>query len=97
MPATSTHFYPSLLGAVIFGIGLALFIELAGFSKHIRGLGLGGAIVINIVGSAVLICWLVFGDLAIPAKGLVILWLLGLLVLFIGIAELITKSWIYEV
>jgi len=39
LPQTSTNFYPSLLGAVIFGIGLALFLESAGHTRHIRGLG----------------------------------------------------------
>jgi len=96
LPQTSTNFYPSLLGAVIFGIGLALFLESAGHTRHIRGLGLGGAIVINIIGSLVLIFWLIFGSLTIPLKGQITLWAVGLIVLLIGVAELITKSWIYE-
>ena len=69
LPATNTKFYPSILGAVIFGIGLALLLELAGYEKHVRGLGLGGAIIINIVGSIVLLCWLIFGSLTIPMRG----------------------------
>jgi hypothetical protein len=96
LPPTNTNFYPSLLGAVILGIGLALFLELVAYAKHVRGLGLGGAIVINIVGSLVLICWLIFGSLAIPMKGRIILWIVGVIVFLIGIAELATKSWIYE-
>ena len=96
LPDTNTHFYPSILGAVILGIGLALFFELVGYKKGFRGLGLGGAILINVVGSLVLLFWLVFGSLSIPIKGQIVLWAVGLIVLFIGIAELITKSWIYE-
>jgi hypothetical protein len=96
LPQTNTNFYPSILGAVIFGIGLSLFLELAGHAKHCRGLGLGGAILINIAGSLVLILWLIFGGLAITLKGQIILWAVGLIVLSIGIAELVTKSWIYE-
>ena len=38
LPQTNTNFYPSILGAVIFGIGLSLFLELAGHAKHYRGL-----------------------------------------------------------
>lgn len=95
LPPTSTHFYPSILGAVLFGIGAALFLEAAGFARGIRGLGLGGAIVINIIGSFVLICWLIFGSLAIPLKGQIILWTIGVVVLVIGIAEAVTKSWFY--
>jgi len=96
LPPTNTLFYPSILGAVLLGIGIALFLELVGFSRQLRGLGLGGAIVINIIGSFVLICWLIFGSLEIPLKGQFILWIIGLLVFFIGIAELVTKSWFYE-
>jgi hypothetical protein len=96
LPRTNTNFYPSILGAVIFGIGLSLFLELVGHTKHFRGLGLGGAILINIVGSLALIFWLVFGSLAIPLKGQIILWAIGLIVFSIGIAELVTKSWIYN-
>ena len=96
LPKTNTNFYPSILGAVIFGIGLALFFELVGYAKRFRGLGLGGAILINLVGSLVLIFWLVLGSLSIPLKGQIILWAVGLIVFSIGIAELIAKSWIYE-
>ena len=96
LPKTNTNFYPSILGAVLFGIGLALFLELAAHAKRFRGLGLGGAIVINIVGSLVLICWLIFGSLSIPKKGQIILWIVSVAVFSIGIAELATKSWTYE-
>lgn len=50
LPQSETTFYPVILGAVIFGIGIALFVEWVGASGNIRGLGLGGAIVINICG-----------------------------------------------
>ena len=96
LPATNTNFYPSLLGAVIFGIGLALFLELAGYEKHVRGLGLAGAIVINIAGSFVLLCWLIFGSLTIPMRGQIVLWIVGVIVFLIGVAEFVTKSWTYE-
>ena len=96
LPNQTTNFYPSMLGAVIFGIGLALFFELIGYHKRFRGLGLGGAILINLVGSIVLICWLLFGSLSIPLKGQIILWSVALIVFAIGIAELFFKSWNYE-
>lgn len=96
LPLTNTHFYPSILGAVLFGIGVALFIELAGNPKKIRGLGLGGAIVINMIGSFVLIGWLIFGNLVVPLKGRIILWIIAVVVFSIGIVELSIKSWIYE-
>ncbi|MDJ0782572.1 MAG: hypothetical protein QNJ22_11405 [Desulfosarcinaceae bacterium] len=96
LPSTNTNFYPSILGAVIFGIGLALFLELIGYKKQFRGLGLGGAIVINLAGSIVLFCWLLFGALSIPMKGRIILWSVALIVFAIGIAELYFKAWLYE-
>jgi len=42
------------------------------------------AIVINIIGSFVLLCWLIFGNLVMPKKGRVILWIVA------------AKSWIYK-
>ena len=96
LPQTNTNFYPTILGAVIFGIGLALLLELAGHAKRFHGLGLGGAILIKLVGSLVLIVWLIFGSLDIPLKGLIVLWIVGLIVLMIGIIELAAKSWSYE-
>jgi hypothetical protein len=96
LPQTNTNFYPSILGAVLFGIGLALLFELVGLAKGFQGLGLGGAILINIVGSLVLILWLLFGSLDIPVKGQIILWMIGLIVFIIGIVELVTRSWSYE-
>jgi hypothetical protein len=94
LPPTHTHFYASILGAVLFGIGISLFLEVAGYGRHVRGLGIGGAIVINLAGSAVLVGWLVSGGLAIPMRGRVVLWTVGLLVILIAIAELATRSWI---
>jgi hypothetical protein len=96
LPQTNTNFYPSILGAVIFGIGLALLFELAGHAKRFRGLGLGGAILINMVGSMVLFYWLIFGSLDIPIRGQMVLWIVGVIVFLIGMVELATKSWIYE-
>jgi len=49
-------------------------------------------LLINIMGSFVLICWLIFGALDIPIRGQIILWNIGILVFLIGIAELATNS-----
>jgi hypothetical protein len=96
LPETNTNFYPSILGAVIFGIGLALFSELVGYAKRFHGLGPGGAILINLMGSIVLIFWLLSGSLSIPLKGQIILWTVGLIVFFIGFIEIATRSWKYD-
>ena len=93
LPATDTFFYTSILGGVIFGIGVALSLERWGEPKNIRGLGLGGAIAINLFGGGVLLFWLLFSDLNLPLRGQLTLWVVAILVLGIGLVELISKSW----
>lgn len=96
VPRSNLDFYPTLLGAVIFGLGIALLIERYGYARNIRGLGLGGAIAINICAATTLLFWLVFGSLDLPVQGTVLLWAIVILVYGIGIAEILTKSWYYE-
>jgi hypothetical protein len=96
LPSTNTYFYASILGAVIFGIGIALAAELYGAPHGVRGLGLGGAIAINLCGGGVLAGWLVFVPLDIPCRGFIVLWSVAVLVLGIGLAELVMKSWKYR-
>ena len=96
LPQASTLFYPSILGAIIFGIGIALLLELAGREAGVRGLGLGGAIAINLCGSGALLVWLVAVPLALPLRGEIVLWVVAVLVLAIGIAEIAAKSWRYD-
>ena len=96
LPPTNTYFYASILGAVIFGIGVALLLELYGFQKRVRGLGLGGAIAINLCGGGALMVWLVAVPLSVPLLGKVILWIAAAVVLIIGLVELVAKSWKYQ-
>jgi len=84
-PATQT-FYPNILGAVLFGIGLALLIECFRKPQGLIGLGLGGAVAIILCGGLVLAAWLVFGGLDLPLRGLVFLW--ALVVVLVGISTL---------
>ena len=95
VPKSNNYFYPTILGGVILGIGIALLFERYGYANNFRGLGLGGAIIINIVGSIVLLLWLIFANLQIPFRGYIILWFIGISVFVIGIAELTGKSWKY--
>jgi len=96
LPPTDTFFYTSILGGVIFGIGVALSLERWGTPMGIRGLGLGGAIAINLCGGGTLLFWLIVGNLDLPLRGLVTLWIVAILVIGIGLVELISKSWRYE-
>jgi hypothetical protein len=93
LPSTNTNFYVSILGAVIFGIGVALFVELYGAPSGIRGLGLAGAIAINLCGGGALALWLLIGRFGIPLRGYVLMGVLAALVLGIGLAELLSGSW----
>jgi hypothetical protein len=92
VPKSNMNFYPTILGAVIFGIGIALLIERYGFKRNIRGLGLGGAIAINLCGAIALLIWLVSTPFDLPFRGYVILWSIAVIVLFMGIVEIFTKS-----
>ena len=85
LPVTDQYFYPNILGAILFGIGIALFIEYKRKDEFI-GLGLGGAISINIMGGIVLFLWLISGSLIIPLKGKIIFWVLD--VILVGISSL---------
>jgi hypothetical protein len=82
VPPADGAFYPSILGAVLFGIGIALLIE----RSQSGGLGLKGAIAINLSGGLVLGLWLLFGNLVLPYRGWVLLW--GIVFVLFGISIL---------
>jgi hypothetical protein len=96
LPLPESNFYPTILGGVIFGIGIALLVETFGQAGGVRGLGLGGAIAINLCGAGVLIIWLVSEPLAIPLRGYIILWVVATVVSALGVLELVTKTWRYD-
>jgi len=88
LPEVSTYFYSSILGAVIFGIGLALMLEIYSKKWKVRGLGIAGAIAINMCGGTALLFWLLFLDLDIEVVAKIVLWILCLIVLGVGLIEL---------
>jgi hypothetical protein len=89
VPPSEQTFYPNMLGAVLFGIGLALLIECFRKPQGLIGLGLGGAVAINLCGGLVLAAWLIFGGLDLPLRGLVFLWSLVAVLVGISAFELI--------
>lgn len=93
VPQTDTNLYPSLLGAVLFGIGIALLVDLYGAPQGLRGLGLGGAVVINLAAASALLLWLVLVPFELPTRGVVLLWSTAVVVLVIGFVELLAKPW----
>jgi len=89
VPVADSAFFPNLLGAVFIGITSALIIE-AFRQNQARsdGLGLFGAICINLYGVIVLVIWLVFGNMDLPVRGMVFLWIIALSVLMVSSLEL---------
>jgi hypothetical protein len=92
LPVSGNYFYTTILGAVLFGIGIALLQERYGDRRDIRGLGLHGAIAINFCGASMLLFWLIFSDLHIPLRGLIVLWTVVVIVFATAIVELLMKS-----
>jgi len=89
VPPAAHGFYANILGGVLFGIGIALMMEARNHTETGFGLGLGGAIAINLCGGLVLGGWLVFGDLSLPLRGLIFLWFLVVLLLGISVVEIV--------
>ena len=77
VPPSDGRFYPSVLGAILFGIGIALLLEANRLPGGVIGLGLGGAIAINLAAAAGLLYWLLWGDLDVPFRGRVLLGILS--------------------
>lgn len=92
IPTAAQAFYPSILGAVLFGIGIALVVELRRQREGPVGLGLGGAVTINLSGGIVLAVWLLSGELSLPLRGQVILWVLVGILVVISATELYVHS-----
>lgn len=90
VPKAESSFYPNILGGIFVGIALALFIEFFRNPKgKTSGLGLVGAITINLCGGVVLILWLVIGNLSLPLRGTIFLWSLAVLLIVLSSVELL--------
>jgi peptidoglycan/LPS O-acetylase OafA/YrhL len=86
VPPAEQSFYPTLLGAVLFGIGIALVIECFRRPRGLAGLGLGGAIAINLCGGLMLAIWLISGRLNLSLRGDIFLWCLA--ALLVGLSSI---------
>ena len=89
IPEPSSAFYPSILGAVLVGIGIALWMERGADRARVHGLGLGGAVVINLFGALVLSTWLLFGDLYLSIKAAAVLWSIVAVLTVVSLAEVV--------
>jgi len=92
VPGTDLNFYPNILGAVFIGITIALVYEAYRKKDNVSaGLGLTGAVCINLCGGIVLTLWLIFGRLNLPVRGQILLWVLAAVLLVISVIELVLK------
>ena len=93
VPQMQQAFYPSTMGAVFIGIGIALVIESTQDNSLVSGgLGFAGAIAINLCAGAVLLGWLIFGDIDLPIRGLIFLWTIALIMVVISSIELMIRD-----
>lgn len=92
IPEAISPFYPSVLGAVLCGIALALVIEYYRSPAGLVGLGLGGAVVINICGAFILIVMMVRHAVHMPFQGYLFLWILVVVLIFVSVIELIVYT-----
>ena len=85
LPAVRSAFFPSVLGGVLIGIGIALILARRGGAN---GRGLDGAIAINLCGAGVVVGWLLVAPDTISPRGRWTLWTVAALVICIGLVEL---------
>ena len=92
VPLVESSFYPNILGAVLFGIGIALTIECFREQRGWTGLGIGGAVAINLSGGIMLLFWLILGNLTIPYRGQIFLWILAIILILISSLEFVVHT-----
>jgi hypothetical protein len=93
VPEPVSYLYPCVLGAVLIGIGISLILEANGEARNIRGLGIGGAIIINFCGAGTLLGWLLLSPYDLPIRGRLLLWFIAVVVFLVGGLELVSRSW----
>jgi len=84
VPWTEQTFYPRVLGGVLAGVGIAIILECRRPREGMVGLGLGGAVAINLCGGAVLAGLLLSGSLDLAPRGHLFLW--ALVAILVGIS-----------
>ena len=92
VPYSEVYFYPNILGGILIGIAVALVIEYKRKPDGLVGLGFGGAVAINLCAGFILALWLIFGNLNLPIKGTLFLWLLVIILVGISSVELIVHK-----
>jgi hypothetical protein len=90
LPPLAASFYPAILGSIFVGIGVALLVER--FRPSLGGLGLGGAIAINLIFGITLAGWLLFTRMRPAPRGMLVLSILAVILVGISLVEAISLS-----
>lgn len=85
LPRTESGFWPRLVGTLLVGLAVALFLE---GSTGAHGLGLAGCIVINLLGASVLASSLLVEAGPPSARGRGITWAVVLILVLLSILEI---------
>ena len=89
IPWTGHGLYPTILGGVLVGIGIALIQESRSRVGGAVGLGLGGAVAINLAAGLAIAAWLLFSGVdGVSASGRALLWLLVLFLVGLSAGEI---------
>lgn len=83
---TDSSFWPRLLGALLIGLAGAAFLE--GRYPGSHGLGVGGAVIVNLAGAAMLATLLALKVAAPSTRGRMVLWTLVALLLILSLLEI---------
>ncbi len=93
LPVETPPFYAIVLGGVLIGIGIALFLGTERRSGTADGLGLGGALLINLFAALALVSLLIGDRIYIPLRGyLILLGLVLFLLLLCGVELLVYRA-----
>ena len=90
IPLDESSLYSTVLGGILIGIGVALLVERFGRGERVVGLGLVGAISINLSFGIVLGVWLLIRTVEVSRQGTVLLWLLVIILVGISLIELLS-------
>ena len=75
LPPAEHPFWPRVLGGLLVGLAIAAFLEMK--LKGGNGLGLGGAIAVNLAGAGIIGALLILGQAGSVRRGRVLLWLIA--------------------
>jgi len=93
LPVEAPSFYAIILGGVLIGIGLALLMGLSAEACRADGLGLGGALIINLFAALALAALLISGRIYVSLIGyLILLAFLFVLLVLCAVELLVHRS-----